>query len=142
MTAHLIKVQFAKLLYIAPLAAIASAVVNSILFYLFIQQGWIDQNILVHRERLEVSHIIMASVAPSLLAGVVFAIIGKFFQSPFQVFAYVTIPLLLFTFINPFAGIIGITLSMGIALNVMHITVALFVLYLFKRYATQAEPGY
>jgi hypothetical protein len=138
----MIKVLYIKLLWIAPLAGFAAALVNSILFYLFLQKGWIDQNILVHRETLEVRHIIIASVAPSLIAGLVYAIIGTISRTPYRVFTYIALPMLVFTFINPFAGIQGVTISMGVVLNIMHIVVAASVLYFFKRYATEAEPGY
>jgi len=142
MAAHLIKVLYSRLLWVSPLAGFAAAFVNSILFYFFLQRGWIDQTILVHRETLEVKHIIIASVAPSLVAGLVFAIIGTVSGDPYKLFTYIALPLLVFTFINPFAGIQGITLTMGIVLNIMHGIVALSVLYFFKRYATEAEPGY
>jgi hypothetical protein len=82
--------------------------------------------------------VIMSSIMPSLVAGLVLGVMNYFLNKPFKVFRIVALVLLILSFANPFMGIPGIPLVMGIWLNVMHVVVAGVVVYCFGRFTAKA----
>ena len=57
----------------------------------------------------------------------------KFTNNGYLIFSIVAIVLLILSFLSPFMTIKGISVGYGIALSLMHIVVALSVLYFIRR---------
>jgi hypothetical protein len=57
----------------------------------------------------------------------------KFTNNGYVIFSVVAIILLILSFLSPFMTIKGISIGYGIVLNLMHIVVALSVLYFIRR---------
>ena len=132
------KPSFKSIITAAAVAGVISAVVNSLLYFIFHSTGVIPDDVFVQENQpLTLLPVVISSFVPSLLAGVVFYLLCRYTQKGFRYFSILAIILLLLSFANPFMAIKNIPLSMGIALNVMHIVVVTSLLYFFKR--TKAE---
>lgn len=134
------KIAAKKLLWVAPLAAAISAGINSVLFLIGSAIGLIDAAVLVPglNGPITIGPIIMSSVVPSLIAGLVLGGMNYFLNKPFKVFRIVALVLVVLSFANPFMGIPGIPLGMAIWLNVMHVVVAGVVVYCFGRFTAKS----
>jgi hypothetical protein len=134
------KIAAKKLLWVAPLAGVIAAGINSVLFFIGSAIGLMDQSVLVPgmNTPITIGPVIMSSILPSLVAGLVLAGMNYFLNKPFKVFRIVALVLLILTFANPFMGIPGIPLGMGIWLNLMHVVVAAAVVYCFGRFTAKA----
>lgn len=125
-----------RLLWAAPLAGMAAALLNALLFQVFSVAGIISEQIVIPGQGpITLLPVIISSFIPSLLAGLVLALLGRFSRQPFKIFRILALVLVVLSFLNPFLGIPGITLSMGIALNIMHVVVAASDVYVFERFA-------
>jgi len=115
-------------------AGAVSAVINAILFFIFHAAGIIVDTIFVQpNEPLTVILVIISSIVPSIIASIVFFLLEKFTNNGFKIFSIVSIILMLLSFMNPFMGIPNVTVAYGVALDVMHIVVALAILYFIQR---------
>jgi Family of unknown function (DUF6069) len=134
------KIAAKKLLWVAPLAGAIAAGINSILFLIGSAIGLLDESVLVQgmNTPITIAPVIMSSFIPSLIAGLVLGVMNYFLNKPFKVFRVVALVLLILSFANPFMGIPGIPLGMGLWLNVMHVVVAGTVVYCFGRFTTKA----
>ena len=134
------KIAAKKLLWVAPLAGAIAAGINSILFLIGSAIGLVDESVLVQgmNTPITIGPVIMSSFIPSLIAGLVLGVMNYFLNKPFKVFRIVALLLLILSFANPFMGIPGIPLGMGIWLNVMHVVVAGTVVYCFGRFTAKA----
>ena len=134
------KIAAKKLLWVAPLAGAIAAGINSILFLIGSAIGLVDESVLVQgmNTPITIGPVIMSSFIPSLIAGLVLGVMNYFLNKPFKVFRIVALVLLILSFANPFMGIPGIPLGMGIWLNVMHVVVAGAVVYCFGRFTAKA----
>lgn len=130
------RVVAANLLWAAPLAGITAAVLNAMLFFAADSLGLIVSTALVQGQPLTVVPVLISSIMPAVVAGLVYALLGRFTRRPWPIFRTVSVVLVVLSFANPFLGIPGITVPMGIALNLMHLVVAGAVLYFFRKYAT------
>jgi len=135
------KIVAKNLLWAAPLAGAIAAVINTVLFFIGSSTGLIDSSILIPGANapLAVVPVIASSIIPSIIAGLVLAGLNYFLSKPWRVFTIIAAVLLVVTFANPFMGIPGIPLGMGIWLNVMHVVVAGSVLYCFNRFTRTAN---
>jgi hypothetical protein len=128
------KPSFKKVIRHAFLAGITAAVINSILFFLFSAIGIISDSIYIQdNQPLTLLPVVISSIVPSILAGMVFYLLGRYTRNGYKIFFIIAILLLIVSFANPFMAIKDITISMGVALNVMHIVVVLCLLYFFKK---------
>lgn len=134
------KIAAKKLLWVAPLAGVIAAGINSILFLIGSTIGLIDAAVLVPgmNTPITIAPVMMSSFIPSLIAGLVLGVMNYFLNKPFKVFRVVALVLLILSFANPFMGIPGIPLGMGLWLNVMHVVVAGTVVYCFGRFTAKA----
>jgi hypothetical protein len=115
-------------------AAVAALIINGVLFYIFHFSGVINDDILIDgKQPLTIVPIIFSCLIPSLLAALVFYLMEKFTNNGYVIFSIVALVLLLLSFLSPFMTIKGISVGYGIALNLMHIVVALSVLYFIKK---------
>jgi len=128
------KPSFKSIITAAAVAGVFSALINSILYFIFHAAGAILDNVYVQENQpLTLLPVLISSFIPSLLAGVVFYLFCRYTRNGFRYFFLLAIILLLVSFANPFMAIKNIPLSMGIALNVMHIVVVASLLYFFNR---------
>lgn len=134
------KIAAKKLLWVAPLAGAIAAGINSVLFLIGSAIGLIDAAVLVPgmNTPITIGPVIMSTFIPSLIAGLVLGVMNYFLNKPFKVFRVVALVLLILSFANPFMGIPGIPLGMGLWLNVMHVVVAGTVVYCFGRFTAKA----
>ncbi len=136
MTNNTQKIKGSLLFKLAAYSALSAAVLNVILFYVFSATGTIDPTILVNGQSIQVFHILMSSILPTFVAALVFLLIGRFSKRPWNIFKILSLVLLVLSFMNPFMGIPGITIGMGVVLNVMHVVVVLPIFYFFPKSLT------
>ena len=128
------KPTFKTIMTAAALAGATAAIVNGILFLLLKAAGIFPDTVHVQTgQPLTVLPVVLSSIVPSLIAGVVFYLLCRYTQNGYRIFSIVAIILLVLSFANPFMGIEGIPLTMGIALNAMHVVVVAALMYFFKR---------
>lgn len=125
-----------KLLYLAPIAGLAAAILNVILFLVGTSTGTIPADFIIPNagQPLTIVPVIMASVVPALVAGLVLALLGRFTKKPLTVFNVISIVLLVVSFSSPFT-VPGMPVGMIIILELMHVVVAGAVMLVFNRYA-------
>ncbi len=121
-------------------AGLLATLINAVLFYLFKATSVIADTIIIPQsgEPLSIVPVVFSSLVPSFLAGIAFYLFSRYTKSGYRYFFICTVVLLILSFINPFIGIPGITLAMGLALNLMHIVVAGCLLYMFKKITVAA----
>ncbi len=128
------KLSFKQVITAGVIAAGCSAVINALLFFTFHASGVLSDTILIQPgQPLTVVPIIMASILPSVIGASIFFLFEKYSANGFKIFSIISLILLILSFINPFMGIPGVTIGYGIVLNVMHVVVALSLLYFIKR---------
>ena len=121
-------------------AALAALVINGVLFFILHFAGVINDEILIDgKQPLTIVPIIFSSLIPSLMAALVFFLMEKFTHNGYVIFSIVAIVLLLLSFLSPFMTIKGISVGYGIALNLMHVVVALSVLFFIKKALKQSK---
>lgn len=132
------KINFNALLKVAPIAAVVSALINVVLYFIGSAAGIMDNSVGVPSpsgvEPITVIPVIISSIIPTLLAGVVLALLNRFTNNPLRIYGIITIVLFVVTLANPFMAIPNIPIGMGIWLNLMHVVVAGVAWYAFSRY--------
>jgi hypothetical protein len=132
------KLSFAQTIKAGAIAAGASVIVNSVLFFALHAAGIFTDDIMVQpNQPLTVVPVIASSILPSLIGAMVFLLFEKFSSNGLRNFTTIAILLCVLSFINPFAGIPNITVAYGIGLNVMHVVVCGFLLYFLKKAKNQ-----
>lgn len=128
-------VNIKALLWVAPVAGIASGFINASLFGLFNTMG-LGLNTLMgpNGEFIGYPAVMFSSFLPSLIGAAFLALLGNFTQSPWRLFTIIAAIVLVLSFANPLL-IQGITASQFIAMNVLHITVAFNVWWMTRRFA-------
>ncbi|HEY1045801.1 MAG TPA: DUF6069 family protein [Bacteroidia bacterium] len=115
-------------------AAVVAAAVNAILFLILHAVGVFTDDIMIQAQTpLSIAPVLMSSIMPLIIAGILFFILERYTQNGYKIFSIISIIFLLLSFINPFALIPGVTIGYGIGLNVMHIVAAASILYFIKR---------
>ena len=136
------KINSASLLKVAPLAGLAAAAINAILYLIGGATGIMDKAVGIPGpdgvQPITLVPVLMSSIIPALLAGGVLALLNRFTANPLRIFGILTVVLLVLSLANPFMGIPGIPLGMGIYLDLMHVVVAGCVWYAFSRYTKPA----
>ena len=134
------KPSFKTIITAAAVAGVISAVVNSILYFIFHATGVIPDDVYVQENQpLTLLPVLISSFVPSLLAGVVFYLFCRYTRNGFRYFSILAIILLFLSFANPFMAIKNIPLGMGIALSVMHIVVVASLIYFFNRFKAESK---
>ena len=128
------KLSFKPIIVAGLIAASVSAVVNTILFFVFQAAGVFTNDIMIQpNQPLSVIPVILSSIIPALIASCIFFLFEKYGKNGFKTFSIVSIILLVLSFANPFFGIPNVTVPYAIVLNLMHIVVAFSLLYFIKR---------
>ena len=116
-----------RILWVAPLAGLIAAALNSILYFIGILTDLFKDNIYTPTGApLDLKAIVMMSIMSALTGGLVFFLLVRFTPIPVRIFyflAFLVVALLFFTpFILP-----GITMGMIVLLELMHLIVAVVV---------------
>lgn len=128
------KLNFTQSIKAGAFTALAAAAINSILFFIFHSIGVFTDDIFIQPEQpLTVVPILISSIVPTLIASIVFFFIEKYTTNGYGIFRIVAIVLLVLSFMNPFMGIKGVTIAYALCLNLMHITIVVFLLYFLNK---------
>jgi hypothetical protein len=128
------KLNFTQSIKAGAFTSIAAAAINSILFFIFHAAGVFTDDIFIQPDQpLTVVPILISSIVPTLIASIVFFLIEKYSSNGFNIFRIVAIVLLVLSFMNPFMGIKGVTAPYALCLNLMHITIVVFLLYFLNK---------
>ncbi|MDP9455502.1 MAG: DUF6069 family protein [Actinomycetota bacterium] len=113
-----------RLLWAAPLTALANALVYLIAGVV----GAIPSDFVIPGPGtpLTLGMVVGSTVVPALLAGVVFALLGRFTRRPVRNFVVLAAVLLVLSFVTPLT-IPGAPLSMVLALELMHVVAAVVI---------------
>jgi hypothetical protein len=124
------KMNFAQAIKAGAMAAVLAAIANAVLFLLFHAAGIIVDSIEIQPgQPMTVVPVVISSILPTIIASIVCFMLEKYTNNGFGIFRVVSVVLLLLSFINPFAGIPGVTIGYAVALNVMHVVVVAFLLF-------------
>lgn len=134
------KVTFGSAVKAGLFAGLTATAINVILFFIFHAAGIISDTIFIQPgQPMTVVPIIISSLLPAIVASMVFFLFEKFTKNGYRIFMIVSIVLMLVTFINPFVGIPGVTTGYAIALDVMHVTVVVPLLFFISREVKKAN---
>lgn len=125
---------FGKILIYSLIAGAASAVINSILFFIGKALGAFPDTLLIPNQNqpFTVLPFIFSSILPSLVAGLVMGIINHFSKTPKKIFNIIAIVLVVLSFYSPFT-IPGISIIAVVLFNVMHLVVAASLILFYNR---------
>ncbi len=128
------KLTFSQSILAGLLAGLTSAVINSILFFIFHTSGILSDVIhLQPNQPLTIVPVLISSLIPSLIGACVFFLFERFTVSGFRIFSIVAIILVLLSLASPFMAVQGMPISYGIVLDAMHLVVAFSLLYFINR---------
>ena len=128
------KLSFKQIIVAGLIAASVSAVINTVLFFIFQAAGVFTNDIMIQpNQPLSVIPVILASIIPTSIASCIFFLFEKYGRNGFKTVSIVSTILLVLSFANPFFGIPNVTVPYAVALNLMHIVVAFSLLYFIKR---------
>jgi hypothetical protein len=128
------KLTFKQSVSAGAIAGVASLVINAVLFFVFHAAGILTDDIMIQpNQPLTIVPVIFSSVMPSIVGSCVFFLFEKFAKNGYKGFTILSIILLVLSFMNPFMGIPNVTVGYAIVLNVMHVVVAVSLLYFIKR---------
>ena len=124
------KLNFKQIITAGLLAGGVSAILNAVLFFIFHSTSVFVESIQIQPNTpLTIVPIIISSILPSLIGSIVFYFIQKFTSNGFKIFRNVSIVLVALSLISPFTNIPNVTFGYAMVLNVMHILVAVDLLY-------------
>ena len=111
-------------------AGVVAAIINAILFLVIGIPA--DQTVAGPdgtQQAIGLSNFIIMSIAPAVVAGVLFALIAKFVPRPFLVFNIIALLIFIFMFFGPFDKIPNGTFSTYALLELSHVVVACAIVY-------------
>lgn len=134
------KLNFTQSIKAGAFAALVAAGINAVLFFIFHAMGIITDTIFIQPEQpMTIVPVLFSSIVPTLIASMVFFLFEKYSKNGFHSFRILAIILLVFSFINPFMGIPGVTTTYAIALNFMHIVVVGSLLFFIGKAVNSIE---
>ena len=111
-------------------AGVVAAIINAILFLVIgIPADQTAAGPDGTQQAIGLSNFIIMSIAPAVVAGVLFALIAKFVPRPFLVFNIIALLIFIFMFFGPFDKIPNGTFSTYALLELSHVVVACAVVY-------------
>jgi hypothetical protein len=119
------RIVLGRLLWASPLAGLAAAAANVVIYLIVSAAGAIPETVLVPgvNQPITVPPVILNSFVPAILAGVLLALLNRFTRRPIRLFRIIAVVVLLLSFLNPFT-IPGAPMAMILALNFMHVVAA------------------
>lgn len=128
------KLNFKQTITAGAMAAGVSVVINAILFFIFHAAGIISDAVFIQpNQPLTIVPVIISSILPTLVGACVFFLFEKFSSNGFKIFTIVAVILLLLSLLSPFMSVQDMPMAYGVVLDVMHVVVALSLLYFIKR---------
>lgn len=129
------KTGFLKIMGLTLIGALVSAAINAGLFFIGKGFGAFPEDVLIPNQNKPITlvPVIMASILPLLIAGLVMGLLNRFAKKSKLIFNIIAVVLLLLSLINPFM-IPAAPLSMPIMLNLMHIVCAGSLFYAYNKY--------
>ena len=128
------KLDFKQSLSAGLTAAGVSVLINVVLFYIFHAMGVITDSIFIQpNQPLTVVPVIISSILPSLVGASVFFLFEKYMDNGFKIFSIVAIVLMLLSLASPFLSVPNMPIGYAIVLDVMHVVVALSLLFFIKK---------
>jgi Family of unknown function (DUF6069) len=120
------------------IAAVAAAGANAVLFLIGSALRLIDPFVTVNGQAILLPQVVMASIVPTLIAGLLLWALNRFTQRPLRIFNTIAIVFLLFSLSGPFTGLKDAPLGMALWLNLLHLAAGGIVLYCFNRLTKKA----
>lgn len=128
------KLNFKQTMKAAAFSALTAAIINAVLFFIFKALGFFTDDIFIQpNQPLSVVPILISSILPTFVGGLLFFVLEKYTAKGFIVFSIISIAFLLFSFSSPFMQIPNITMAYGIALNILHMVVAVDLLFFINK---------
>lgn len=125
-----------KVLSVAAVAGLIAALINAVLFYVGLSTGAIPGDLIIPNagQPLSVVPVVLASIGPSVVAGIALALLNRFTKTPLRIFNIIAVIVFTLSFFSPFS-IPNVPTGMVVILELMHVAVAGVVVYAFNRYA-------
>ena len=121
------RVAFGRLLWAGPLAAVAAAIANAVVYFVAYGLGAMPQDFVIEGSGpITLAPVVVSSVIGAVGAVVVFAIIALLARRPIRTFRIVAAVALVLSFATPFT-IPDAPLSMVLALEFMHVVAAVVI---------------
>ncbi len=128
------KLNFKQTMKASAFSALTAVIINTILFFIFKALGFFTDDIFIQpNQPLTILPILISSILPTLIGGLLFFVLEKYTAKGFMIFSIISIAFLLFSFSSPFTKIPNVTMAYGIALNVLHVVVAIPLLYFINK---------
>lgn len=117
-----------KLIWAAPVAGIAAAIANALVYYVAHAIGAVPDNGIIPNadQPITVVPVLIASFFPAIVAGILLAVLSLITEKAIKVFIFISTFLLVLSFYMPFT-IPEAFGSMILVLNLMHIVAAVVI---------------
>ena len=127
------KLNFKQSLNAGLLSALIAALINAVLFFAFRAAGVLTDDIFIQPETtLTILPVLISSCMTSIVGSIVFFLFEKYTAKGFRNFLILSVIFLLLSFISPF-NIPNVTTGFAVVLNLMHIVVALVLVFMISR---------
>jgi len=134
------KLNFTQSITAGAIAGGVAAVINAVLFFIFRSAGVLADDIFVQpNQPLTVVPVLMSSIIPSIIGSIIFFLLEKYTNKGWGIFKIVALIVFVLTLGNPFFAIPGVTIAYGVVLDIMHVVVALSLLYFINRSVQAAK---
>lgn len=121
------RVAFGRLLWAGPLAALAAAVANAVVYFVAYGLGAMPQDFVIEGSGpITLAPVVVSSLIGAVGAVLVFVIVALLAQRPIRTFRIVAAVVLVLSFATPLT-IPGAPLSMVLALEFMHVVAAVVI---------------
>ena len=132
------RIDYRRLLWVAPLAAAVAAIANLALYFIADALGAFPDGILLpNGQTMGPAPVLSTSVIGVIAAAIIFAVLGRFSARPIRLFRIVALVALVLSFASPF-GIAGAGGTYIGALLLMHVVAAFVAVGFFTTLARKA----
>ncbi|MFP4090007.1 MAG: DUF6069 family protein [Cyclobacteriaceae bacterium] len=134
------QISIKRLLWASPLAGVAAALVNAIVFYIASAAGAIPPDIIVPNanEAITVVPVMMASFMAAIAAGIILAILAVLTRRPAKYFIAIAVIMLVLSFYTPLT-IPEAIIPMILVLNMMHVVAAAVIVWILLRLGSSKQ---
>lgn len=116
-----------RLAWVGPLAGVAAAAANVVVFYLGVALGLVSDTVSVSNgQPLTATAVVISSFIPAIAGAILFALLGRFTRRPVRIFRVVAVVVAVLSLVTPFT-IPGITGGMVFVLLLMHVVAAVVI---------------
>ncbi|MDI1232721.1 MAG: DUF6069 family protein [bacterium] len=116
--------------------AIAAALTNAIIFFIFKSIGIFTDSIFIDKDtNLTIVPVLISSILPTMIAAFVFFLFEKYSNKGYRNFSILSIVLVILSLFSPFS-IPNVTLGFAFGLDLMHLVIVIYLLYFIKKAKT------